>query len=123
MVGVTFLAALIAAGTVGAPGVFIVPLQKEFGWSTAEISSALSIRFTLQSIGAQNDLYLDNVLVTGALCSDAGGAVSFGPPIDRGGGLYTVQVTATQRGAAHLRCSWDSMGPPIDDKATIVFTP
>ena len=36
-----------AAGTVGAPGVFIVPLQKEFGWTTAEISSALSIRFVL----------------------------------------------------------------------------
>ncbi|MBR0751783.1 MFS transporter [Bradyrhizobium jicamae] len=47
MVGVTFFAALISAGTVGAPGVFIVPLQKEFGWSTAEISSALSIRFIL----------------------------------------------------------------------------
>src|SRR6201982_868579 len=47
MVGVTFLAALISAGTVGAPGVFIVPLQHEFGWSTAEISSALSIRFIL----------------------------------------------------------------------------
>ena len=47
MVGVTFLTALITAGTVGAPGVFIVPLQKEFGWTTAEISSALSIRFIL----------------------------------------------------------------------------
>ncbi len=47
MVAVTFLTALITAGTVGAPGVFIVPLQREFGWSTAEISSALSIRFIL----------------------------------------------------------------------------
>src|SRR6201997_5942368 len=47
MVGVTFLAALISAGSVGAPGVFIAPLQHEFGWSTAEISSALSIRFIL----------------------------------------------------------------------------
>src|SRR3954466_1632681 len=47
MVGVTFLTALISAGTVGAPGVFIIPLQQEFGWSTAEISSALSIRFVL----------------------------------------------------------------------------
>jgi MFS family permease len=47
MVGVTFFTALITAGTVGAPGVFIVPLQHEFGWSTAEISSALSIRFIL----------------------------------------------------------------------------
>ncbi|WP_407160068.1 MFS transporter [Bradyrhizobium sp. STM 3557] len=47
MVAVTFFAALVSAGTVGAPGVFIVPLQHEFGWSTAEISSALSIRFIL----------------------------------------------------------------------------
>jgi sugar phosphate permease len=47
MVAVTFFAALITAGTVGAPGVFIVPLQQEFGWTTAEISSALSIRFIL----------------------------------------------------------------------------
>src|ERR1700709_2389989 len=47
IVGVTFLTALITAGTVGAPGVFIVPLQQEFGWTTAQISSALSIRFIL----------------------------------------------------------------------------
>jgi MFS family permease len=47
MVGVTFLTALVSAGAVGAPGVFIVPLQREFGWTTAQISSALSIRFIL----------------------------------------------------------------------------
>src|SRR5438552_13637710 len=47
MVGVTFLTTMISDGTVGAPGVFIVPLQKEFGWTTADISSALSIRFIL----------------------------------------------------------------------------
>lgn len=47
MVALTFFTALVTAGAVGAPGVFIVPLQHEFGWSTAEISSALSIRFIL----------------------------------------------------------------------------
>jgi MFS family permease len=47
MVAVTFFTALVSAGTVGAPGVFIVPLQQEFGWTTAEVSSALSIRFIL----------------------------------------------------------------------------
>src|SRR3954449_7591826 len=47
MVAVTFVTTLITAGTVGAPGVFIVPLQQEFGWTTAEISGALSIRFIL----------------------------------------------------------------------------
>src|SRR3979411_2207376 len=46
------LTALTPAGTVGAPGVFIVPLQHEFGWTTAEISSALSIRFVLFGIMA-----------------------------------------------------------------------
>ena len=52
MVGVTFLTALISAGAVGAPGVFIVPLQNEFGWTTAEISSALSIRLVLFGVMA-----------------------------------------------------------------------
>src|SRR6202007_807036 len=47
MVGVAFFTALVSAGVVGAPGVFIVPLQHEFGWTTAEISSALSVRFIL----------------------------------------------------------------------------
>ncbi len=47
MIAVTFVTALVSAAAVGAPGVFIVPLQKEFGWSTAEISSAMSVRFVL----------------------------------------------------------------------------
>lgn len=73
MVGVTFLASLISAGTVGAPGVFIVPLQKEFGWSTAEISSALSIRFVLFGLMAPfaaallNRYGLRNVTLTAQL--------------------------------------------------------
>ncbi|MDE2379769.1 MFS transporter [Bradyrhizobium sp.] len=73
MVGVTFLAALISAGTVGAPGVFIVPLQNEFGWSTAEISSALSIRFILFGLMAPfaaallNRYGLRNVTLTAQL--------------------------------------------------------
>src|ERR1700682_6724564 len=47
MGGVAFLTGLMTAGTVGAPGVFSAPLQTESGWTTAEISSALSIRFIL----------------------------------------------------------------------------
>jgi sugar phosphate permease len=47
MVAITFLTALVSAGAVGAPGVFIIPLQKEFGWTTADISAALSLRFVL----------------------------------------------------------------------------
>lgn len=47
VVGATFLTMLVVAGAVGAPGVFIIPLQKEFGWSAADISGALAIRFLL----------------------------------------------------------------------------
>jgi sugar phosphate permease len=47
VVAATFLTMLVTAGAVGAPGVFIVPLEKEFGWKTSEISSALAIRFIL----------------------------------------------------------------------------
>src|SRR5262245_6984066 len=45
--GVTFLTMLVTAGAVGVPGVLILPLQKEFGWQNAEISSALGVRFLL----------------------------------------------------------------------------
>ena len=48
--GVTFLTMLVTAGTVGAPGVFIVPLEREFGWTTSEISSALALRFLLYGL-------------------------------------------------------------------------
>ncbi|MBB5054858.1 MFS family permease [Afipia massiliensis] len=47
MVAVTFFTALVSSASVGAPGVFILPLEKEFGWSTTQISSALSIRLLL----------------------------------------------------------------------------
>jgi MFS family permease len=47
MVAVTFLTSLISSASVGAPGVFILPLEKEFGWTTTQISSALSIRLLL----------------------------------------------------------------------------
>ena len=43
----TFLTMLVTAGAVGAPGVLLLPLQREFGWSTAAISSALATRLLL----------------------------------------------------------------------------
>src|SRR5579871_2375326 len=45
--GATFLVMLATAGAMGAPGVIIQPLEKEFGWSTAEISVAMSLRLAL----------------------------------------------------------------------------
>jgi MFS family permease len=45
--GVTFVTMLVTAAAVGAPGVFIVPLEQEFGWTAAEISTGLAIRLLL----------------------------------------------------------------------------
>jgi MFS family permease len=47
IIAVTFLTALTTAGAVGVPGALILPLTKEFGWDTAQISSALAIRLVL----------------------------------------------------------------------------
>jgi MFS family permease len=44
---VTFITLLVTAAAMGTPGVLIVPLEKEFGWSDAQISSALALRIML----------------------------------------------------------------------------
>lgn len=45
--GVTFLVMLVSAGAASAPGVLLVPLQREFGWTAAEVSSSLGLRLAL----------------------------------------------------------------------------
>src|SRR5580658_9407066 len=52
VVAVIFVTSLTTAGAVGVPGALILPLTKEFGWSTAEISSALAVRLVLYGLMA-----------------------------------------------------------------------
>jgi sugar phosphate permease len=47
VVAVTFLTMLVTAGAMGAPGVLIVPLEREFGWDNTQISTALALRLLL----------------------------------------------------------------------------
>src|SRR5579863_8613767 len=47
VVATTFLTMLVTAAAMSAPGVMIVPLQREFGWSNEAISTALAIRILL----------------------------------------------------------------------------
>jgi len=47
VVATTFLTMLATAGAMGSAGVLLGPLQQEFGWSTAEISSAMAVRLAL----------------------------------------------------------------------------
>src|SRR5438046_7205174 len=44
---ITFVSLLAAAGIRATPGVLIVPLEQEFGWSRASISLAVSINLVL----------------------------------------------------------------------------
>ncbi|HLW47437.1 MAG TPA: MFS transporter [bacterium] len=45
--GVTFLSLLAAAGVRSMPGVLIVPLERDFGWTRATVSAAVSINLLL----------------------------------------------------------------------------
>ncbi len=47
VVAVTFLTMLVTAAAMGTPGVLIVPLEREFGWDNAQISTALALRLLL----------------------------------------------------------------------------
>src|ERR1700741_888904 len=44
---VTFLVLLVTAGIRATPGVLMVPLENEFGWSRAAISGAVAINIAL----------------------------------------------------------------------------
>lgn len=50
VVAATFLTSLVAAGAIGAPGVLMVPLEQEFGWTRSEISGALAVRLILYGL-------------------------------------------------------------------------
>ena len=48
--GVTFAALLVAGGVRGSPGILVVPLETEFGWSRATISLAIGINIFLYGL-------------------------------------------------------------------------
>lgn len=50
--GATFVTMLVTAGAAGAPGVLLVPLQKEFGWTAGEVSGAIGLRLALFGLAA-----------------------------------------------------------------------
>lgn len=50
VVAVTFVTMLATAGALGAPGVMLRPLEAEFGWTTADISTAFAVRLVLYGL-------------------------------------------------------------------------
>jgi MFS family permease len=47
---IVFLTMLVSSAALGLPGAFLKPLSREFGWTTAQISSALALRFMLYGL-------------------------------------------------------------------------
>jgi len=113
VVGATFFTMLVTAAAMGAPGVLIVPLEKEFGWTTSEISAALAVRLILYGLlgpfaaafmnrfGVRRVVVFAMVLITvGFLASTAMTQVwqlmlSWGLVIGVGTGLTAMVLAAT----------------------------
>jgi hypothetical protein len=106
---VTFLVALTTAGAVGIPGALILPLGREFGWDTAEISSALALRLLLFGLMAPFAAALierygmrrmvvtaDELSGSDAIASDAFKAVITGEPVS---GPAAFQCPCARRAA------------------------
>lgn len=79
MAGMTFLVLLGASGFRSAPGILIVPLQEDFGWSRSTISLAVSINLLLYGFmgpfaAAMMERWGIRRVVTGALITVASGA-------------------------------------------------
>ena len=79
VIATAFFSSLVMAGAVGLPGAFIIPLSKEFGWDTAQISSAMAVRLALfglmgpfsaaliEKYGARNIMFCAQALVFAGL--------------------------------------------------------
>ena len=50
VMGIAFLTMLTSSAALGLPGAFLLPLSREFGWSTDQISGAIALRFVLYGL-------------------------------------------------------------------------
>src|SRR5258708_27678544 len=96
--GVTWFTLLGAAGFRSTPGVLIVPLQHEVGWSRATISIAVSI----------------NLMLFGLFAPFAGGLMErFGGRRGGGGALLTVSAGSGLTGFLHQPWQRDLLGAVV----------
>lgn len=83
MVGITFLLVTVTAGIRSAPGVMITPLKEDFGWSTSQISWAISLSIlTLGFAGPVSGRLIDRhgirpVIIGFLIMGTAGVAATF----------------------------------------------
>ncbi len=72
MAAATFVIVIVSAGVRASPGVLILPLEREFGWTRAEISGAVAVSLFLYGLlGPFSAAYIDRYglrrVITGAL--------------------------------------------------------
>jgi MFS family permease len=80
VMGIVFLTMLVSSAALGLPGAFLKPISGEFGWTTAQVSSALAVRFMLYGLmGPFAAVLLERYglrrIVCLALCCVAGGVI------------------------------------------------
>ncbi len=111
--GIAFLTMLVSSAALGLPGAFLKPLSREFGWTTADISSALAVRFMLYGLmgpfaAVMMERYGLRRVVCSALLLVAGGVImatrmtglwqlvlSWGVVLGFGSGLTALVMGAT----------------------------
>jgi sugar phosphate permease len=75
---VTFLILLVSAGVRSTPSLFMVPMEKEFGWSRAFISSAVAVNLLLYGLIGPFAAGLINRWGMRRVCSGAAAMVATG---------------------------------------------
>jgi hypothetical protein len=69
VVGISFFVIVATAGVRNAPGVLIVPLEAEFGWSRATISLAIGVNLLLYgAVGPFAAAAMETALAPGGRC-------------------------------------------------------
>jgi sugar phosphate permease len=113
IVGLTFCVLLVAAGIRSAPGILMVPMENDMGWSATTISTAIAINIVLfglmgpfaaalmQSIGVRRTLLLGLGIValataaTARITSPAQLILTWGVGVGVGVGMIGIVVAAT----------------------------
>jgi sugar phosphate permease len=113
IVGLTFCVLLLAAGIRSAPGVLMVPMENDMGWSATTISTAIAINIVLfglmgpfaaalmQSMGVRRTLLLGLGIValasaaTSRIASPAQLILTWGVGVGVGVGMIGIVVAAT----------------------------
>ncbi|WP_036007394.1 MFS transporter [Robbsia andropogonis] len=143
MMGVTFLVLLAGAGVRATPGVLIRPLQSAFGWSTGEISFAISINLVLyglmgpfaaalmQTIGVRRvavialTLLASGALLSLTMSSTAMLTLTWGFMVGTGSGMAALTLGATVANRWFIKHRGLAMGLMTASAATgqLVFLP